>query len=239
MDAKDTARKLRAALQDVTELELTHAQALEVVARLQGFRNWHELQQRNETASPPRTPNGPTPENAATVELTPEEREILSDMARRDPSPVYDIEHRSPRRVPTHHVEVPGVGIADRDGGAGVYVVTPAQDTTCFDCGAAIRKGELCTRSADKKGTTAGIRYTRCRTCVPIVITPRDSEAIRLDRHVELGVHLMFRTRENALVLFRQAADAAPASHGLFSPILDGDRLAANFGVRLPDPPLL
>lgn len=234
MDAKDTARRLRAAIQDVIGQDVTHSQALEITARLQGCRNWHELQRRDQQTAPPGVAD---PSDLGPSEFTGEEKEILAGLARRDPSPVYDFEDSSPDRVPTHHVEVPGVGVAHRDGGAGVYVTTPARDTTCSSCGAPIRVDELCTRSADKKGTTAGIRYTRCRTCVPIVVTARDPEAVRLERHVDLVTRLTFRTRENALVFFREIADTLPTRPAYFTPELDGDRLAQKFGLRLPDPP--
>lgn len=237
MDAKDTAHRLRAAIQDVTGQDVTHAQALEIAARLQGYRNWHELQRCGQRAEEAASPRSTDPGETGPFKFTDEEQEILAELARRDPSPVYDFEQPSPNRVPTHHVEVPGVGMANGDGGAGVYVTTPARDTTCSTCGAPIRSGELCTRSADKKGTTAGIRYTRCRNCVPIVITPRDPEAIRLERHVELFTRLTFRTRENALVFFREIAEAAPERPVYLTPELDGDRLAHRFGLRLPDPP--
>lgn len=237
MDAKDTARRLRAACHDVTGQDITHSQALEIAARLQGYRNWHEFQQRGQRVEEVSVPRATESRDSRPFRFTSDEQETLREWARRDPSPVYDLEPLSRNQVPTHHVEVPSVGIADRDGRAGVYVTTPARDTACFSCGAYIDAGELCTRSADKKGTVAGFRYTRCRKCVPISVTPRDPETIRLERHVALLTRLSFRTRENAIVFFREIADAVPALPTYFTPELDGDRLAQKFGLHLPDPP--
>lgn len=237
MTTKDTARRLRSALQEVTGQDISHSQALEIVARLLGYRDLHELQKRE--AAQDAQPVPALVPAVPKVEFTEEEQEILAEWARRDPSPVYDFEDAGPDRVATHHVEVPGVGIAHRSGGAGVHVVTPAKDTTCSSCGAAISAGELCTRSADKKGTIGGIRFTRCRTCQPITVTPRDPEAIRLDRSVWLNVYLTFRTRENAMVFFRLISDAVPEKHSVFTAQIEGERMVQAFGVRLPDMPPL
>ncbi len=239
MNVKDTARTLRTALQEIADQTISHSQALEICARLHGYRNWHECRQRElgteETTARPVTATS----DLGPFEFSDEEKALLKELAYRDPSPVYDFEAHPPHQVVTHHVEVSGVGIAHGAGGAGVWVTKLAQDTTCFSCGVTISAGELCTRSADRKGTVAGIRYTRCRRCVPIVITPRDPEAIRLDHHMALLTRLTFRTRENALVFFRVVAGMMPVGHLYSTHEIDGDQLAEHFGIRLPDSPQL
>ena len=230
MNTKNHARKLRDALNAVTGLNITHSQALEVSARLQGYRHLHKLQQQESEVSTPSFPRA----------LTSAERDMLAELARQDVTPVYDFESPfSPNRVPTHHVDVPGRGVAHRDGGAGVYVVLPSRATQCSDCGRPIAEGELCTRSADKKATTAGIRYTHCRSCVPLTVTPRDPEAIRRERHVELLTYISFRSRENAVMFFNEIQALLTIDHPLaFQTELDGDRLAQSLGIALYDPPI-
>ncbi len=44
MNAKESARRLKVALQDVAHVDLPHKTALEVTARQLGYRHWHELQ---------------------------------------------------------------------------------------------------------------------------------------------------------------------------------------------------
>ncbi|MFC4456674.1 hypothetical protein [Deinococcus sonorensis] len=128
-------------------------------------------------------------------------------------------------------VDVPKYGVAHRAGEPGVFVVTAGTTTKCFECGAEIAAGAVCTRSGDKKGTVGGIRYTRCTTCVPVVFTAD----VRRAPPGELMAMLSFRTRENA-VAFAQALEdlRLPGSVTLY---LDGDELALRLGVTLPDLP--
>lgn len=236
MISKDTARRLRAALQDVAGQDISHSQALEIVARLEGYRDLHELQKR-EVAQATSPAPASVPAIVPKFEFTDEEQEVLAELSRRD-RVVYDIEGRGPGVV-THHVDVPGVGIAHRSGGAGVHVMRAAKDTTCFLCSAPIRAGELCTRSADRAGTVGGLRFTRCQTCQPLTITPRDPEAVRLERKVRLVVDLTFDTRENAVIFLRLIANDAQEYHPFFQQLVRGEDIAQAFGVRLPDMPPL
>lgn len=58
----------------------------------------------------------------------------------------------------------------------------------CERCGINIEPNELFSRSANKKGSIVGIRYSFCRNCMPFEETPVDVEArkARVDESKEL-----------------------------------------------------
>jgi len=81
MNMKDFARRLRAAIVDVTGIPVAHMQALEITARASGRRDWHELEQHLKIE--------PLPAPAVTVSLNAH----LADRNRLSPPELGIIEH--------------------------------------------------------------------------------------------------------------------------------------------------
>lgn len=46
-----------------------------------------------------------------------------------------------------------------------LYILEAEIELECHECERKIEKGEIFSRSSDKKGTVGGIRYTFCNRC--------------------------------------------------------------------------